>query len=451
MAGAALSLRERWDVRPAGAVERAFYGRHVERVLPESVADVAEAVRYAEARRMPIIPAGLGSRAYLGDPPPDGALVISLERLGSILRYEPGDFTIGAAAGLPLAELREVLERNGQEVAVDLPRAAEGTVGGQLACALPGPRRARTGSIRSALIGIRAMRGGGRVYKAGGMVVKNVAGYEVGRLHAGALGTAGIVLEANFKLRPRPAVRRGAAAATGSRSDAVALARALRARGLEPACLEVLDAGAGRRLDRACPSAAPEPGAAPGAPWRVVWLFEGNEALVRWLEEEAQRLCAERRVVHLARLEPPEAEAVFDLLCRVWEPEEPAAGSEAIVRCSVLPSRVGDLLDGLDALFGPLEDLEREVTADAAGGQVAVRWRGARPRLEAPLAALPEVVRRVEGVASLVFLPAAMRRRFGYRLLEEPSAALARRVRRVFDPLGLFCPGRVDGVVDVKY
>src|SRR5581483_5032917 len=107
--------------------------------------------------------------------------------------------------GCPLAALGRVLAGAGQWLPLDPPRADATTVGGLVAADLSGPLRASQGRVRDLLLGIRTIGADGALVAGGGRVVKNVAGYDLPKLHVGALGTVGVIVEATFKVRPRPA------------------------------------------------------------------------------------------------------------------------------------------------------------------------------------------------------------------------------------------------------
>jgi glycolate oxidase FAD binding subunit len=124
-----------------------------------------------------------------------------------IVAYEPTELVITACAGTPLAELEAVLARERQMLAFEPPWFGSGaTLGGTVACGLSGPRRPYTGSVRDFVLGVKCINGVGEVLRFGGQVMKNVAGFDVSRLMAGALGTLGLLLEVSLKVLPRPDV-----------------------------------------------------------------------------------------------------------------------------------------------------------------------------------------------------------------------------------------------------
>ncbi|MYM65960.1 glycolate oxidase subunit GlcE [Pseudoduganella sp. FT55W] len=122
-----------------------------------------------------------------------------------VISYEPTELVITARCGTPLAEIEALLAQHSQMLAFEPPRfGPESTIGGVVASALSGPRRASAGAVRDFVLGAVLMDGRGEVLRFGGQVMKNVAGYDVSRLLAGSLGTLGLILEVSLKVLPVP-------------------------------------------------------------------------------------------------------------------------------------------------------------------------------------------------------------------------------------------------------
>lgn len=171
---------------------------------------LVEVVREAHAQRMPLSIVGSGSKSFLlpAGEPVDGRLLSTAGHTG-IVDYRPEELVVTARAGLPLRELATALGGHGQMLPFDPPLfGGEGTVGGVVAAGLSGPGRPWLGSVRDALLGVELVNGLGERLHFGGQVMKNVAGYDVSRLQAGAFGTLGVILAASFRLRPQPAAER---------------------------------------------------------------------------------------------------------------------------------------------------------------------------------------------------------------------------------------------------
>ena len=431
--GAALAASS----RAPSSLEAAFFGPDVSIRTPGSASEAADLIREAAGRREALTPGGLGTQAHLGTPPPPGTTVVSLARLDRILRYEPGDFTIGVEAGARLDTLRETLAKNGQEIAVDVSSTSGGTLGGLVATARSGPRRARHGAVRSQVIGVACLRGDGTLYRAGGMVVKNVAGYEVMKLLAGSLGCAGILLEVNLKLRPLPALRSIILAELEDATRAWSLARSVRAKRLEPAGLVLLQGGiAAQALERA--------GAGAPGSRRSVWaacILEGNRGSVSWQENEMASHFAGAGARADVRVPPERVARLMDLLCDVASPGSDVPADLGIARVSALPSEA-ERIEKAAREAAQAEDPEPSIATDSLSGLITIRWRASPGAVAKPVPRLEAVARQAGAAGVLVYLPPAERRSRAHLLVPDPNRELARKILRALDPAGVFYSGR---------
>ena len=173
--------------------------------------ELQELVRTLHQQASPWLPAGLGSRLDWGPPVSPGSAVVSCQKLNQILEHSPGDFTVRVQAGTPLVELQAALAHHGQWLAVDAPwgPSSQGSIGGLVARGLAGGFRQRYLGVRDQVIGISLLRTDGTAAKAGGQVVKNVAGYDLMRLLAGSWGSLALITELNLRTLPIPTERRG--------------------------------------------------------------------------------------------------------------------------------------------------------------------------------------------------------------------------------------------------
>lgn len=214
-----------------------------------SPADSGEAsalLAAATEHGLAVVPRGSGTTVSWGVPPRRLDLVIDMLRLDRVLEHAAGDLVVRAEAGVTLHQLAGVLATARQQLALDvLPGPANGgqaspvTVGGMLATGSAGPRRLRYGTPRDLLIGITVIRPDGTVTKSGGKVVKNVAGYDLGKLYTGSQGTLGLITEAIFRLHPLPAAT---AFVTAGYADPAAAAQGVAAAAgsdLAPVAIEI--------------------------------------------------------------------------------------------------------------------------------------------------------------------------------------------------------------------
>ncbi len=162
------------------------------------------AVRAAIETRRALAILGGGSKSFLGLPCEGDPLDVRGHR--GVVDYEPTELVLTARAGTPLKEVEALLEAHGQMLTFEPPDfGGAATLGGVVAAGLSGPRRPWGGAVRDAVLGIKLINGRGELLRFGGQVMKNVAGYDVSRLMAGAFGTLGVILEVSIKLQPRPA------------------------------------------------------------------------------------------------------------------------------------------------------------------------------------------------------------------------------------------------------
>jgi glycolate oxidase FAD binding subunit len=205
-------------------------GREPEQVAqPTTAEEVAEVVRWAGAAGKAVIPWGGGTGQAYGHIPRRGDVLLDLSRLNRIVAHEPGDMTVTVEAGANLAQVQKALGKHNQCLPLDPPQAEAATLGGILATNAFGPSCLGHGTIRDWLIGIRVVDAQGRSVKGGGKVVKNVTGYDLPKMHVGALGTLGVIVEATFTVAPKPeAVRTVVVRRGGGAGDVAAFIEAVR-------------------------------------------------------------------------------------------------------------------------------------------------------------------------------------------------------------------------------
>src|SRR6266702_8228926 len=158
---------------------------------PASTAEAASLLRAAAAAGLAVVPRGAGTGLSWGWPPSRCDLVLDLRSMDQVLEHAAGDLVARVQAGVTIGQLAGALASAGQELALDAP--ADATVGGVVATGTAGPRRFRYGSPRDLVIGLTLVRADGVIAHSGGKVVKNVAGYDIGKLFSGSQGMLGLI------------------------------------------------------------------------------------------------------------------------------------------------------------------------------------------------------------------------------------------------------------------
>lgn len=173
-------------------------------VYPKTQEELAEAIACAAKNRWRVLPCGSGSKLSWGSAPKGIDVVISTEKLDRAIEHAVGDLTLTVEAGTKFSEIQATIAKTRQFLALDPAYSQKATLGGIVATADAGSLRQRYGGVRDMLLGISFVRYDGQIAKAGGRVVKNVAGYDLMKLFTGSFGTLGIITQVTFRLYPMP-------------------------------------------------------------------------------------------------------------------------------------------------------------------------------------------------------------------------------------------------------
>ncbi|MCW2791094.1 MAG: glcE [Nocardioides sp.] len=205
---------------------------------PADTAQVSEVLKAAAGHRLSVVPRGRGTKLSWGRPPDSADVLLDVSALDEVLDHAAGDLIVVTQAGARLADVQQAVGRGGQRLAIDetVPGAS---IGGTLAANTSGPRRVATGSARDLLIGITVVRADGVVAKAGGRVVKNVAGYDLGKLLVGSAGTLAVITDATFRLHPVAAAHRWVSVPVADAATAHAAVQAVVHSQAVPSAVEV--------------------------------------------------------------------------------------------------------------------------------------------------------------------------------------------------------------------
>ena len=400
-------------------------------VRPGSVVELREVVRRAADEGQAVYPVGGRTRLDLGLPPSRPGVAVDLRSLVRVIDYPARDMTLTVQAGITLAELQRLLGAENQRLPIDVPHPEQATLGGALATNTSGPRRCGSGTLRDYVIGISTVNDAGEETKAGGRVVKNVAGYDLCKLHIGALGTLGVITQVTLKVRPRPESR--VILTLGCERDALGPLLDLMHRSrCRPSCLDVLNRRAAY-IVMASGVVLPE------TPWVLLVGFEDSEAAVEW---QVQHLIREAGSASVRGLEA-RAGATSDPLWR--ELSELALSPEARLsfQANLLPGAVPDFCQWLDGF--------PEATAvQAHAGSGIVHGHVADLTLERATDMLKELVDATGSARGNVVLrrcPPAWKTALPVWGRPRRDWTLMRQVKDALDPRRLFNPGRfVDGI-----
>jgi glycolate oxidase FAD binding subunit len=400
-------------------------------VFPGSREEVAAALAVAAEQRLPVTPWGGGTKMWVGSPPSRIGMVLALKRLDRILEHEPGDLTVTVEAGVPFDRLQAELGKRGQWLSLDPAASDRATVGGILASDASGPRRHLYGTARDLVIGLTVIGADGRAVRGGGKVVKNVAGYDLPKLYIGSFGTLGILVEATFKLRPRPDVDRLVIARFDRLKDAGQGARAVLGSDLIPSALELVDGETLRRLGH-------------GGGAALLVGLDGIAPQVDWEVAELDRLLGPLGLAGSRVLDGPEREETWRTLGGLGRPGHDSMA--AVMKWAVLPTRLAELMDA-GAAAAQRHGLGAAMAAHAGVGIVtAILSGGAEPgAVVATLTEWRALANGAGGHAMVEWAPLAVKERVAVWDAPGPTLRLMKGIKERLDPSGILNPGRFVG------
>ena len=383
-----------------------------EQLTPKTYQECALALGTASERRQSVRIRGAGTKDYLGNLRPTD-VIVQTTALRGIVAHVPADLTVTVAAGTRVDDLRATLAQAGQFLPLDPPHGDTATIGGVVAANSTGFWRARYGGVRDQLIGTTTALADGTLARAGGRVVKNVAGYDVNKLLIGSLGTLGVIVECTFKILPLPKASAGLLASFAVGSAAFAAADAVARTPARAAALVV-------------ESTARDS-------WRWLVLAQGDPSAV----ERTLAIAADA-----AREQGGTSERHDDIELGLGPLRElPATTRGTVVRASLPIAAQNAFADVATRLAG-----FRHLVADAASGVVRVHVQSDESSEIAAVDALRAAARVCGGSAHIERRPEAIRDSVSaWGDGDLPGLFLMKRLKAAFDPNGVLEPGR--GVV----
>jgi len=217
-------------------------------IVPGSPEELAQCLAEAGSRNQQITLLGHSSKSRMGGAIAPSDVTISTAALNQVLEYEPRDLTISVGAGITYCELSRTLAEHQQMIPLDPPFSERATMGGIVAANTSGPRRRLYGSARDMVIGMTFATLEGKLIRTGGMVVKNVAGLDMGKLMIGSFGTLAALATLNFRLYPMPAGTRTFVQDFDKMADVMAARDEVLKSRLQPAAIDIVKSGGGYQL-----------------------------------------------------------------------------------------------------------------------------------------------------------------------------------------------------------
>lgn len=394
--------------------------------------ELPELIREFHRQASPWLPAGLGNHLHWGPPVQQPSPALSCAALNRIIEHAVGDFTVTVEAGLPLAELQAALAEKNQWLAIDPPLAGPSSIGGLVARGLSGRLRHRHLNLRDQIIGISLIRADGTCAKAGGRVVKNVAGYDLMRLFCGSWGSLGLITELSLRTQPIPPLRQ----LLRAEGSAVGLQQLRQQLLLHcPLALELLEWRQGPGSESTQGQAQNQ-----GQPWLEIGLVSLDAAALADQKEKLLALASSVQAVQISETGQNTYPATTNPASTdpaTTDPAstEPVAINHWLLRLGVEPLRGQELLG----------------RPEARGWQLRLGAASGLGLAEAPFRAQPAY--RVEALrqacqelgGSLTVLqapPGSAIPAWG----DAPARSLIEAVKRQFDPLQQLARGRLPGV-----
>lgn len=409
---------------------------------PATGEQAAEMLKCAASRGLAVIPCGNGTKLGIGALPRRYDAALCLGDLNRTTYYEPDDLVASVEPGMSFGALQQMLSRNRLWLPLDPAGGSRATVGGILAANSAGPLRLRYGGPRDVVLGMKIATADGKIIKTGGRVVKNVAGYDLGKLLIGSYGTLGVIVEATLKLYPRVASRATWTIELESLAAGAEFRRRLLASHLRPLRAVLLNAAARARVESGNPGRA-------GNSRPAIWIEAGDsERVVARYESELSALAAEVDA-EMRRIESSAAEEVWNGVADFGN--RPAGKrQDSVVLKAALPFSAGEKF---------LERTEQESGAggfEAAGvvqvgvGIVEVGLGpvpNPEPRIPSPASVqeLRRLAAELGGSMVVTRCPAGLKSKIDVWGPAGDDFEVMRKLKAAWDPKSALAPGREVG------
>lgn len=382
-------------------------------VSPSTVEELSAIVACAHRNRWQILPCGRASKLHWGGVIDSVTLVVSTEKLDRLIEHAEGDLTVTAEAGISFAELQSIVRKAGQFCAIDPIVSDRATLGGVIATGDSGSLRHRYNSIRDMLLGITFVRSDGEIVKAGGRVVKNVAGYDLMKLFTGSYGTLGILAQATVRVYPIPAVSRSIIL-SGDSSALEQATETLLNSALTPVSVDLISKTLGFSSS--------------------LGLLVRFQSIAESVDQQIARLTELGKALNLEILEP----ADLDLWQRLTNQINSSVQSDSIVcKIGVKPSEAISVLNQISTLLPTAEIL---IHAGSGIGHLSIQAARSTQLLEAR-----SICEATGGYLSVLQASIDFKQQLEVWGYSGNALYLMQRIKSQFDPQNLLSPHRFVG------
>jgi len=410
-------------------------------IRAESVEQIAEIMKFAVAEKLAIVVCAARTKLDIGAPPRQYDLALDLTRLDRVVAYDPGDMTLSVEPGIPLHRIQSALTEHRQFLPLVVPFMDRATAAGTIASGIDSPLRQFYGTARDYVLGIEFVTGDGAAVKSGGRVVKNVSGYDIHKLMIGALGTLGVLTRINFRTFPLPAATRAIVATFGDAARAVALRHALAGSPLRPLVLEIVSPRAAELLGGKSLASNDD--------WSVVASFAGTPTALERCERDVRKMAEQNGAAAFTSSDDEPSLAAPDRTSEFPAAALASSAAATILKLSVLPTKMQAMLD---AAAKAVDAAQMQWAATARG--VGTIYFALLPseRNEDALARVSRATNEIfgrcaalDGNATIPWCPAEWKSALPIWGPERSDLGPMRALKKVFDPHGVFSPGRFMG------
>ncbi|WP_375339717.1 FAD-binding oxidoreductase [Okeania sp. SIO2G4] len=387
-------------------------------VYPETQAQLSTIVNCCAQNNWAILPCGNGSKVHWGGlmkvdrtTHKQGITVISSDRLNHLIEHAVGDLTVTVEAGMKYAELQETLAKAGQFLAIDPAYPETATIGGIIATADTGSLRQRYRGVRDMLLGISFVRSDGKIAKAGGRVVKNVAGYDLMKLFTGSYGTLGIISQVTLRVYPQQQAS-GTVVLVGEKNNIAKATQTLLSSALTPVAIDLLSTKLVEQLDLG----------------KGVGLMVRFQSIIESVEEQSNQLLkvGDSLGLNSTRYNDYEAELWQKLKQQIWHSQP----NEIICKIGVIPTEAVETLErsAIETGFGLIH---------AGSGLGELKFNSVTPET---LLELRHWCESKGGFITVLAAPLEIKEKLDVWGYNQNGIEIMRRIKQQFDPQNIFNP-----------